>query len=481
MTPLLIIPIDGKPWAMAVDRPTRIGRADDCTLCLNSRLISRHHAAITWDGTHLWIDDLGSRNGTFVNGKRTTSPTALNDRDELRLGDVILKFRLVRDIPRSAEPHHGTGREHGLIVFRCPNCAHRIGADAAMVHFVRTCPGCEQPVIVASPEAEDTLTTEGKSGVDASGAPSAPPVSKPAVRTASAAQEKPKAAPPDSRPRGEAAPAAAPLQPAPIIGCHLEASDAPCHIADPTSAHLDEAPALYSASLAAPHVKSQPDAASAANIACPGFVNEAPGHARRELANATAQDQTASPIAQTFNAQAAAPTPTENALGRDAAEDEASSHAEAPAPVVERTFAETTADHDAADRCPAPIQSDTVAQRVNAAHGPAGLYQGEPVLCILWGAATTASDMPGPSCAAQPTKPLNHVAQLPWSAVLERPGMHMDHHPSAAPVCAEIHPHAVNTVMDAPHLDEHDWFAAPINQPWQITKKSGDGLPGGGY
>ena len=40
------------------------------------------------------IEDMGSRNGSGLNGRRVTQPTRLKDGDEIRLGDVKLRFRL---------------------------------------------------------------------------------------------------------------------------------------------------------------------------------------------------------------------------------------------------------------------------------------------------------------------------------------------------------------------------------------------------
>jgi adenylate cyclase len=77
---------DGQSWA--------IGRGDGCTVLLDSRSVSRLHALIQRkDGGDLALVDLGSRNGSFVNGSRVSFPSVLNDKDRLVFGDQELVFR----------------------------------------------------------------------------------------------------------------------------------------------------------------------------------------------------------------------------------------------------------------------------------------------------------------------------------------------------------------------------------------------------
>ncbi len=66
-----------------------VGRNPDNTLLLaNDSQVSRYHARITWDGRHLSLTDLGSSNGTFVNGQRLTPQVAqpLAQGDRVRFG-----------------------------------------------------------------------------------------------------------------------------------------------------------------------------------------------------------------------------------------------------------------------------------------------------------------------------------------------------------------------------------------------------------
>ena len=77
---------EGQSWA--------IGRGDGCAVMLDSRSVSRLHALIQRrDAGDLSLVDLGSRNGSFVNGTRVSFPVTLNDNDKLLFGDQPLTFR----------------------------------------------------------------------------------------------------------------------------------------------------------------------------------------------------------------------------------------------------------------------------------------------------------------------------------------------------------------------------------------------------
>lgn len=71
---------------------TLIGRSDGCAICLDDALISGIHAKIVTADTHVVIVDLGSSNGTHVNGTRLTDPVALKDGDTIRVGKVEMTF-----------------------------------------------------------------------------------------------------------------------------------------------------------------------------------------------------------------------------------------------------------------------------------------------------------------------------------------------------------------------------------------------------
>jgi hypothetical protein len=82
-------PLEGTHWALAEGR-SEAGRNLEATLFLDDITVSRHHAAFLSEGGRLWVEDLGSTNGTYVNGKRV-------DRGELSSGDEVIigRFHLV--------------------------------------------------------------------------------------------------------------------------------------------------------------------------------------------------------------------------------------------------------------------------------------------------------------------------------------------------------------------------------------------------
>ena len=74
------------------DRPVSIGRMDECTVPLNDQNVSRRHAEIRpGRGTYV-VADLGSTNGTMVNGTRIVTEQRLTDGDILSFGSTYVRF-----------------------------------------------------------------------------------------------------------------------------------------------------------------------------------------------------------------------------------------------------------------------------------------------------------------------------------------------------------------------------------------------------
>jgi pSer/pThr/pTyr-binding forkhead associated (FHA) protein len=83
---------EGLAWPL--DRPsTVIGRGRSADLVLNEATISRAHALFGLENGRPFVQDLGSTNGTLVNGERSER-CELADGDELRMGRLVLRMRV---------------------------------------------------------------------------------------------------------------------------------------------------------------------------------------------------------------------------------------------------------------------------------------------------------------------------------------------------------------------------------------------------
>jgi DNA-binding response OmpR family regulator len=92
---LLLIPqADGSVREQRLgEAPVVLGRAEDCDLVVDGRLVSRRHARIARTTHAYTVEDLGSRNGTFLNGTRVEAPAILRDGDRVDLGGgCVLTF-----------------------------------------------------------------------------------------------------------------------------------------------------------------------------------------------------------------------------------------------------------------------------------------------------------------------------------------------------------------------------------------------------
>ncbi|KAA8732347.1 FHA domain-containing protein [Acinetobacter qingfengensis] len=89
-------PIAGQ--TLDIDRDMVIGRHQQADIVLQAAHISRRHAALIIKENQLWIQDLGSSNGTFVNGQRVTEQQ-LQDHDEIHFENI--RFQVVETLGNS--------------------------------------------------------------------------------------------------------------------------------------------------------------------------------------------------------------------------------------------------------------------------------------------------------------------------------------------------------------------------------------------
>jgi pSer/pThr/pTyr-binding forkhead associated (FHA) protein len=74
------------------DALVTIGRHEECELPLPDDQASRRHARVVPTDAGYLLEDLGSTNGTFVNGERVAEPRLLSDGDRIEIGHSVVRF-----------------------------------------------------------------------------------------------------------------------------------------------------------------------------------------------------------------------------------------------------------------------------------------------------------------------------------------------------------------------------------------------------
>lgn len=186
-----------------------IGREQDCHLRPASESVSRHHCAITIDDFTVRVRDLGSSNGTSINGKRILGVHEANPGDVLQVGN--LDFEIVfsnAEAPVAAGESEKGGTSFNLEEFNLEaaeplsDTAMMVGGDTAVI---------SKDALEAQAAGKEATTAESQAadGQETETSPDAEPL----AATESSEQE---AAPEDAPPAETPAPAAA-QQPAPVV------------------------------------------------------------------------------------------------------------------------------------------------------------------------------------------------------------------------------------------------------------------------
>jgi phosphoserine phosphatase RsbU/P len=100
-----------------VDGPLTIGRAAGADIVISDASMSRLHARLMREADAWIIEDLGARNGTFVNGQRIERRCPLAAGDQIQLGDTVLRVSGGQEAPPASASPLG-GSELGTSIFR---------------------------------------------------------------------------------------------------------------------------------------------------------------------------------------------------------------------------------------------------------------------------------------------------------------------------------------------------------------------------
>lgn len=115
-----LVVIRGRSAATAVklqDGITTAGRQDDCQLRIKSSQVSRKHCQLFEKHGMLLVKDLGSSNGTFVNGKKVEGQRVMEPGDELGIGPIVFRIEKVgQPLPTAAPAQPAAAKPHDTAI-----------------------------------------------------------------------------------------------------------------------------------------------------------------------------------------------------------------------------------------------------------------------------------------------------------------------------------------------------------------------------
>lgn len=128
-------PYKGRIFTFTQHDSFLIGRTADAHLCLpEDRFFSRHHCLLEINPPHSFIRDLGSTNGTFVNGQRVRE-AYLQNGDRIQGGETVLLVEVTADPPanlsETTQDVTPTQTNPVLVMVECLNCGRREQAQAS--------------------------------------------------------------------------------------------------------------------------------------------------------------------------------------------------------------------------------------------------------------------------------------------------------------------------------------------------------------
>ena len=131
--------------------PCRIGRAPANELVVSDESVSGYHAQVWVEAGRVWLQDLTSRNGTFVNDKRVRGSTPVTDADRIRVGQTVLlqisgtgaaptmRFLQLEDVVSGVRlpirsspfpvPGPSGGEDSGAVILMLPDGELRLGRE----------------------------------------------------------------------------------------------------------------------------------------------------------------------------------------------------------------------------------------------------------------------------------------------------------------------------------------------------------------
>lgn len=153
--PVLVIEKGKESSGLVLNDTAVIGRVAGLDIILKEAGVSRIHALVghNEDNDTWFVEDMGSRNGTFVNHDKVIGRQELLPGDLIHVGKATLSFRMIDELPQGIAritPRDPAQRD---IVFRCPECHAVLRAKPLRIGAAGRCLSCETKVIIPAKSA----------------------------------------------------------------------------------------------------------------------------------------------------------------------------------------------------------------------------------------------------------------------------------------------------------------------------------------
>jgi hypothetical protein len=89
----VIEPAETKGQTYELGEELTVGRAGGCQITLDDTYVSQLHARVFRREGQLYVEDLGSTNGTYLNRKKVTAPIAIRKGDRLQIGKTVMELQ----------------------------------------------------------------------------------------------------------------------------------------------------------------------------------------------------------------------------------------------------------------------------------------------------------------------------------------------------------------------------------------------------
>ena len=132
------------------DGEITMGRHPECDLVIDAGAVSRYHAKVSCQDEHFLVEDLGSRNGTFLNGQMLGAPEKLREGDRIRISEVEMVFHgaAVPEFAAGSAEMTFDGSNFGIMMVDDPETESSVDAK---VEYRRSADGLK---MTATPEAK---------------------------------------------------------------------------------------------------------------------------------------------------------------------------------------------------------------------------------------------------------------------------------------------------------------------------------------